>query len=138
MKKPPEQTSPSESQDDPAVASATPAAALPHRRQDRSDGDAPRRQLVNRGGRDDLTVAIPLLVRFKNLRQAGIVSSWRELIHLIDTQRFPPGFMLSPNVRCWYAGEVEDWLRQRPSQRKILPAAQRPKLTEARSSNSSG
>jgi predicted DNA-binding transcriptional regulator AlpA len=56
--------------------------------------------------------------RFNDLVQANIVKSWTQLFRLIENQGFPPGRMLSPNVRAWTHQEVEDWLASRPVERK--------------------
>jgi hypothetical protein len=37
-------------------------------------------------------------------------------------RRFPPGILISPNIRAWNLDEVERWLATRPSDRKPLPA----------------
>jgi predicted DNA-binding transcriptional regulator AlpA len=40
---------------------------------------------------------------------------------MIEHHQFPPGIMLSPNVRAWTVDEVQQWLANRPSQRKVPP-----------------
>ena len=48
----------------------------------------------------------PRLLRFADLREAGIVTNWPQLKRLVDNGGFPPGFMLSPAIRVFPAGEV--------------------------------
>ena len=55
----------------------------------------------------------PRLLRFADLREAGIVTNWPQLKRLVDNGGFPPGFMLSPAIRVFPAGEVEAWLQGR-------------------------
>ena len=57
---------------------------------------------------------MPQLIRYKNLEDAGVVSSWPQLRHMIENEGFPPGFLLSPNVRAWFADTVKKWLAERP------------------------
>ena len=57
------------------------------------------------GDEDDDTV--PSYVRFADLRQAKIASSWMQLYRLIAEQGFPPGILLSPNVRVFAVSEVK-------------------------------
>jgi hypothetical protein len=63
--------------------------------------------------------ATPLmrLVRFADLKAAGIVRNRTQLAVLIDTAGFPPGFWLSDNVRCWQLEAVERWVAARPTAR---------------------
>jgi predicted DNA-binding transcriptional regulator AlpA len=54
-------------------------------------------------------------VRFPDLKARGIAGSWAQLDNLIKKHGFPPGRMLSPNVRAWDdEKEVEPWLAARP------------------------
>jgi predicted DNA-binding transcriptional regulator AlpA len=57
---------------------------------------------------------LPQLIRYKNLEDAGVVSSWPQLRHMIENEGFPPGFLLSPNARAWRVDEVKKWLAERP------------------------
>ena len=57
---------------------------------------------------------LPQLIRYKHLKDAGVVSSWAQLQHMIENEGFDPGFLLSPNVRAWYAHKVQKWLAERP------------------------
>ena len=42
---------------------------------------------------------------------------------MIDELGFPPGILLSPNIRAWRLDDVLAWLDARPSERKEAPAA---------------
>ena len=54
------------------------------------------------------------ILRFRDLRDRGIIKNWPTLRRAIDNRGFPPGFMLSPRQRCWFEDEVEAWLEARP------------------------
>ena len=95
------------------------AATSPHQRHgDRGSGD------------DDASAArcaLPTLVRYRDLVESGLVSSWQQLNRMIDgPEAFPPGTMLSPNVRVWDAGAVRRWIESRPTARKVLPPGATP------------
>jgi predicted DNA-binding transcriptional regulator AlpA len=62
--------------------------------------------------------ALTSFLRYNDLVAANIVKSWTQLLRLIENQGFPPGRMLSPNVRAWTHQEVEEWLAARPTERK--------------------
>jgi predicted DNA-binding transcriptional regulator AlpA len=53
------------------------------------------------------------LLRFADLKEAQVVTSWPQLKRLVQSHEFPPGFMLSPCVRVWDAQDVERWLQRR-------------------------
>jgi predicted DNA-binding transcriptional regulator AlpA len=53
-------------------------------------------------------------IRFKDIRDAGIAASWRQLANLIRDAGFPTGKMIGPNTRAWPLEEVEAWLAARP------------------------
>jgi hypothetical protein len=72
---------------------------------------------------DDRARKLPTFVRFADIRAAGIVGSYEQLYQLIDKEGFPPGVMLSPNVRAWRIDLVERWLGARPVERKPVPDA---------------
>jgi hypothetical protein len=55
------------------------------------------------------------LLRFADLESAGIVKSWAQLKRLQALYDFPPGRMLSPNVRVWGEDEINRWLKNRPT-----------------------
>lgn len=55
-------------------------------------------------------------LRFRDLKERGIIDSWAQLDNLIKKYGFPPGRMLSPNVRAWdEEEELEPWLASRPA-----------------------
>ena len=66
------------------------------------------------GDDDDDDGVLPVYARFADLQAAKIVSSWMQLRRLIDEQGFPPGRLLSPNVRVFSVSEVKRWLASRP------------------------
>jgi hypothetical protein len=59
---------------------------------------------------------LPTLVRFEDLRQRGIVSSWAGLRHLQLHAEFPLGKLLGPSSRAWTTKEIADWLASRPTE----------------------
>jgi hypothetical protein len=77
---------------------------------------SPRRSLLSRSG----CPRLPVFIRFKNLKAAGIVENWPHLLALIEQQNFPAGAMLSPNVRAWNIEDVRQWLATRPTDRKVV------------------
>jgi predicted DNA-binding transcriptional regulator AlpA len=91
---------------------------------------APHQRQSDRGSAEDGAARLPTFVRFHDLRAVGIVSNWPQLYNLIDDYDFPPGVLLSPNVRAWDIEEVQRWLASRPTERKIV-APHRSKQTEA-------
>ena len=52
------------------------------------------------------------LVRFKDLKERGIVSNRVTLQRRIKDQGFPPGFLLGPNSRAWTEDEIEAHLEK--------------------------
>ena len=91
----------------------TPAVTSPHLRQvDRG-----------RGSGDAIVPHLPVYIRMRHLREAGIVGNWQQLGRLIEHYGFPAGVLLSPNVRAWDKAEVERWLANRPVERKVIPPA---------------
>jgi predicted DNA-binding transcriptional regulator AlpA len=55
------------------------------------------------------------LLRFKDLRERGVISNWPMLKRRIERDGFPVGKMVGPNTRVWIEEEVEKWIRSRPS-----------------------
>jgi predicted DNA-binding transcriptional regulator AlpA len=55
------------------------------------------------------------LLRFRDLKERGIVNSWPQLRRMIDLHEFPAGRLLSPNIRAWTGAEIDDWIASRPS-----------------------
>jgi predicted DNA-binding transcriptional regulator AlpA len=60
---------------------------------------------------------IPTFVRFKDLRERGIVPNWPTLRRWVEECDFPPGRLLGPNSRVWTKDEIEAWLESRPVER---------------------
>ena len=75
----------------------------------------------DRGGRDDAVTRLPIFVRFRDIKAAGIAHSWTQLMRLIDDEGFPFGMMLSANMRAWRLDKIEAWLDGRPTERKATP-----------------
>lgn len=56
-----------------------------------------------------------VLRRYDFLVEKDIVKSRKQLNHMIDRDGFPPGFLLSPQVRVWEEDDIERWLELRKS-----------------------
>jgi predicted DNA-binding transcriptional regulator AlpA len=56
---------------------------------------------------------IPKLLRFKDLKELGIVRNWTTLQRWIDAGDFPAGIKLGPNSRAWTEESVAQWLAER-------------------------
>ncbi len=59
--------------------------------------------------------SIPRLLRFADLKAAGIVKNWPQVKRLVDGEGFPPGFLLSANTRVWDEADVAAWVASRRS-----------------------
>jgi predicted DNA-binding transcriptional regulator AlpA len=57
---------------------------------------------------------IPRLLRYKDLKERGIVENWTTLFRLIASGDFPAGRYISPNRRAWTEDEIAEWLDSRP------------------------
>jgi len=94
-------------------------------RRDRRLGESPHQRQGDRGseddGDDDAGRRLPTFVRFRDIKASGIAASWTQLSRLIDDEGFPPGIMLSPNIRAWRLDDVQLWLANRPTERKGVP-----------------
>lgn len=54
-------------------------------------------------------------VRFAGLQERGVVKSRPQLKRLQERAGFPPGAMMSPNVRAWdWEEEILPWIAERP------------------------
>jgi predicted DNA-binding transcriptional regulator AlpA len=52
-------------------------------------------------------------LRFRDLKQRGVVFNWTTLARLIREQGFPPGTRIGAQARAWAEDEVEAWLQSR-------------------------
>ena len=59
---------------------------------------------------------LPTYIRFKVLKQRGIARSWPYLKDLIEDHGFPPGQLLSPQIRVWDESSVAAWIAARPAE----------------------
>jgi hypothetical protein len=68
-------------------------------------------------------------LRFRDLKDRGIINSWPMLRRRIERDGFPPGRMLGPNTRAWSEKEIERWLASRPTAKKPTPRREREQRT---------
>jgi len=68
-------------------------------------------------------------LRFRDLQDAGIITSWPMLTRRMERDGFPPGRKLGPNTRVWSEDEIQAWLDGRPTARKAGPRGGRPRKT---------
>jgi predicted DNA-binding transcriptional regulator AlpA len=61
------------------------------------------------------TPTTPYLLRFRDLKDRGLVDSWATLSKWIRDLGFPRGILVGPNTRVWTDGEVAEWLASRPT-----------------------
>ena len=64
-----------------------------------------------------------VLLRFRDLKERGIVNNHVTLIRWIRREGFPPGLMLGPNTRVWREADIEAWLDSRPTHNQQLCGA---------------
>jgi predicted DNA-binding transcriptional regulator AlpA len=57
------------------------------------------------------------MIRFGDLVSMGIVKNRMTLKRLINTQGFPPGFLISARSRAWDETDVNAWVAKRPTTR---------------------
>ena len=55
----------------------------------------------------------PRILRFRDLKDAGIVNNRATLYRWIEDHGFPPGVLLGPNSRGWAEADVLTWLDSR-------------------------
>ncbi|PWT73229.1 MAG: hypothetical protein C5B46_05665 [Proteobacteria bacterium] len=55
------------------------------------------------------------LLRFRDLKERGIVNNWPTLRNRIAKYGFPPGRMTGPNERTWVEAEIDAWIKSRPT-----------------------
>jgi hypothetical protein len=60
--------------------------------------------------------AIPTFLRFKHLKERGIVDNYVTLDRWIKEYGFPPGRLLGPNIRAWTDQEIAEWFASRPTE----------------------
>ena len=72
-----------------------------------------------------------VLLRFRDLKERGIVNSWPQLRRLIDLHEFPRGRLLSPNTRAWTGTELDEWINSRPVASGALRGAAKAKHERA-------
>jgi predicted DNA-binding transcriptional regulator AlpA len=60
-------------------------------------------------------------MRFRDLKEAGLVDNRPALKRMIVECGFPPGILLSTNTRAWRTDEIAAWLATRPTAPKQLP-----------------
>ena len=53
------------------------------------------------------------LLRFRHLKERGIVDNRTTLGRWIKRHGFPPGILIGPNSRAWPEEEIEAWLAER-------------------------
>ena len=55
-----------------------------------------------------------MLLRFRDLKDRGIVANWPSLKRRIEKDGFPPGRMIGENTRAWLESEIDAWIASRP------------------------
>ena len=55
------------------------------------------------------------LLRFRDLKERGIIQNWPTLKRWVDARNFPSGRYLGPGTRVWTEFEVDVWLASRPT-----------------------
>jgi hypothetical protein len=58
-----------------------------------------------------------VVLRFRHLKDRGIVNNWPQLRRLVEDYDFPSGRYLGPNTRVWDEAEVLAWWEARPTER---------------------
>lgn len=71
---------------------------------------------------------IPHFLTQDDLKEKKISSSSRQTRYLQEHHNFPPGRMLSPQIRGWTEQELATWLASRPVKSHCnIPASKRPR-----------
>ncbi|MPZ38499.1 MAG: hypothetical protein GEU95_10585 [Rhizobiales bacterium] len=60
-------------------------------------------------------------LRFRDLKDRGVVTNWVTLSNWIKNENFPCGKLAGPNTRLWNESDVAAWLASRPSEPKPSP-----------------
>jgi hypothetical protein len=123
--------------------------AIPQRHGDRGSGDddagngdddtasAARYAAFRLAHQQRVEFSLPIFCRFSDLVEAGITDNWTHLLRLITAEEFPTGVMLSRNIRAWDVEEVRRWLAARPTDRKVVPPAKKPRRKRAQAKTES-
>jgi hypothetical protein len=70
--------------------------------------------------------------RLEDLRENGIATNYKQVKELGERYGFPPGKLLSANIRAWSVEAVNDWLKTRPTGPSALILSRAAKATEGR------
>jgi hypothetical protein len=62
-------------------------------------------------------------LRFRELKERGIVENRVTLGNWVKTLGFPAGQLTGPNSRTWGEDEVQAWLDRRPTAPKVTPSS---------------
>jgi hypothetical protein len=65
----------------------------------------------------------PMVYRFVDLQDLGLVNNWPQLKILVEQHGFPPGFLLGVNTRAWLTTDIDKWITSRPVSRDEVVAA---------------
>jgi predicted DNA-binding transcriptional regulator AlpA len=76
------------------------------------------------------------LNRFKDLKSKGFADSWAQLKRMIELYGFPPGRMITPNVRAWTDEELDAYVASQLSGRR--PGAARCREAQGRTQSRTG
>ncbi len=66
---------------------------------------------------------VPHLLRFRDLKERGIVANRTSLNNWIRDKGFPPGRMIGPNTRVWTDAEISEYIASRPAARVSMETA---------------
>ena len=61
----------------------------------------------------------PMVYRFADLVDLGLVNNWPQLKILVEQHGFPAGFMLSANARAWLTTDIDQWVSTRPVRSEV-------------------
>ena len=59
--------------------------------------------------------------RYSELKARGLVKNRTQLKNMIEKYGFPPGRLLSPNVRVWTDEEIDTYVDNSPVEPKAAP-----------------
>lgn len=70
-------------------------------------------------------------LRYSDLKNRGLVKNRTQLQNMIHDYNFPPGRLLSPNVRVWTDEELDNYVDNCPVEAKPVPRSKgRPRKAE--------